>query len=193
MPDKRHCSETALWFEQRVGIARSTAEFVDSIMEVRRCAFRIAGVADSADDMARMNPLAALHISILFQVRIVMKVSARADNPDTVTSKAIVAHRRNNPLGRAADFRSPLAENIYPFVTPAPAPGSAPRINEARILYSLDGNGEFCRGWTKKQGKSVWNNAKTGDGQDREPCEDTAADADDENFSNDAVPQHGQS
>jgi len=148
-------------------------------MEVRRRAFRIAGVADSADDMARMNPSAALHISILFQVRIVMKVSARADNPDAVTAKAIVAHRRNDSLGRAADFRSPLAENVYPFVTPASASGSAPCINEARSPDSLDGNREFCRDRAKKQGKSVWYNAKTGDGQDREPCEDTAADTDD--------------
>jgi hypothetical protein len=76
--------QSQLSFEQRVRIARSTGEFVDSIVEVRRCASHCR-YHRHADEMARAirRPRFA---SPYFQVRIVMQVPARSHYPDAVTA-----------------------------------------------------------------------------------------------------------
>ena len=101
---------------------------IDAVMQVRRRAAGITGVADIADDIAGGDEISGLEIAESVQMRIVMHLAPGTEDPNHTAAEPVFTDSKYQ-TARRGSYGCPLGgENIDALVRSSVAARSAPGV-----------------------------------------------------------------
>lgn len=116
--------------EQRIRIDRILAIDVDTIMQMRRRAFGIAGIADIADDIAAVNEFVLFDRPEAVQMGKVMDLEPRAQYSDVIAAEAVLPYADDQAPNGRKNGCAAFGENVDAPVLTIAAARTAPGVND---------------------------------------------------------------
>src|SRR4051794_869684 len=123
--------------QEVVGIDRPSGRLVDAVVEVGGVDRGVAGVADVADDLAGLDPVADLLEAEVLEVGVVEAIAARAGDRHHLAAEPLHALEFDDPRGGAADRRVARREDVDPLVMPAAVPRGAPGVLQVARRHAV--------------------------------------------------------